>query len=337
MTKKVKKWSACMIATLFVISAAFIPKVNAAIAVETDRACSVEFSLTDTGYDELKDGMFQDIKVDLYKVASMNTRGEFQAEEGYSLSRPINSDTTAADWEAMAAEAAVVAKDQEVTASGTVGTGIKDLEVGLYLIVAQDAQSAEYNYQFQPYLISLPNNYYSAEVEGSSDDWVYDVKNVSLKPERTDRYGDLLIEKVLNTYNATVGGAAFVFQVEAVKDYKATGDVADEQVVYSDVVSLNFDAAGAKQILIPDLPAGAKVTVSEIYQGGSYEAVGDTVKQVTILAKEEDAQQASEPVTVSFENTYDNRLNGGTSVVNHFENGENGWEWTQQDDSEWNS
>ena len=82
-----------------------------------------------------------------------------------------------------------------------------DLSTGMYLVVAESVQSPEYTYDFTPYLISLPNNYYS---ETEDDTWVYDV-TTGLKPAQTERYGDLVIEKTLTAYNATLGGADFIF------------------------------------------------------------------------------------------------------------------------------
>ena len=45
---------------------------------------------------------------------------------------------------------------------------------------------------------------------------MYDV-STGLKPEQTPRLGSLTIQKTLTSYNATLGNAAFVFQVEGIR------------------------------------------------------------------------------------------------------------------------
>ena len=127
---------------------------------------------------------------------------------------------------------------------------------------------------------------------------------MGLKPEREERYGDLEIEKKLSSYNETLKGASFVFEIRAVKD---------DTLVYSDVVSLTFQGPGTERVKIEQIPAGAEVTVTEVYSGGSYAPVdGGTVKTTVVRADSESAK-------VVFVNEYDGKLNGGgTSVVNHF-------------------
>ena len=179
------------------------------------------------------------------------------------------------------------------------GMEIRDLSTGLYLIAARDVESPQYIYSFTPYLVSLPGNDYGQE--GAPDDWKYEV-TVSLKPSREDRYGDLEIIKSLKTFNSTLGGADFIFSIEAEKD---------GVIVYSDVKSIVFDGAGTKSIKIAEqIPAGAVVTVTEVYSGASYEVISDLTQTETIIAEE--------TVSVNFTNDYNDGLNGGTSVVNHF-------------------
>ena len=71
---------------------------------------------------------------------------------------------------------------------------ISDLKTGMYLVQAETVQTSEYTYDFTPYLVSLPNNYYSKE--NPDDTWVYDV-TTGMKPQQTQRYGDLEIVKDL--------------------------------------------------------------------------------------------------------------------------------------------
>ncbi len=325
MMKKVKKGSALVVVLALMLSVMLIPKVYAAIEINTKAQCSLRFDLSDITYDEMKK---LPITVDLYKVADVDVVGNYKAAEGFTLGK-INDTTTAEAWQTMAADAMAVVEEKNLqpTVSSTVAEGFsRNIPVGLYLVVANNTHSASYEYRFTPYLISLPNNYYNTS---GNDGWVYDV-TTSLKPERTDLYGNLIIEKDLLSYNATVGGATFVFQVEAVKDYKTDADgQAEYKTVYSDVVSITFDAAGKKQIVVEDIPAGAEVTVTEVYSGGSYTATDKATVFTTTIVADEATYDEAVTATVTFKNEYDGRINGGSGVINHFEEDENGWTWTK--------
>ena len=204
-------------------------------------------------------------------------------------------------------------KAGESTATGK----IENLKTGMYLVAAETVQTSEYTYDFSPYLISLPNNYYSGE--HPDDTWVYDV-TTGMKPQQTQRYGDLEIVKDLTAYNTSLKDALFVFQVEGTRN---------GENVYSDVVTIKFNEAGKKTALVKHLPAGTEVTVTEIYAGGSYKNTSGDTQTATIIAEGED----NSPVSVSFTNTYDGRLVPGTGIVNHFENKDGEWSWEQQDDN----
>lgn len=265
------------------------------------------------GFEELLE---LNIDVGLYKVADVNVSGKYIApEKGAELYNAlkesldgVSSKTTAEEWLSIAENAM-----KQIDASENLkpvrqvklndpnpgdGKKISGLSTGLYLVVAHQVESDQYIYSFTPYLVSLPGNNYGQE--GANDDWIYDVE-VSLKPSRENRFGDLEIIKALKTYNATLGGATCVFRIEAEKD----------GIVYSDVKSIVFDAAGTKSITIAKkIPAGAVVTVTEVYSGASYKLTSDPEKAQIIIA--------DQTVSVDFTNDYDDRLNGGTSVVNHF-------------------
>ena len=323
MMKKVKKGSAIVALLALVLSTVVIPKAYAAKEVDLSKTSSMEFDLSSVTYEEVKD---LSIAVDLYQVATIDKVGNYTAVDGYTLGT-IDDKTTADAWIKMAEDAMAVIEENAVapTATSTVEDGFAGLELGLYLVVANNAQSTTYEYSFTPYLVSLPNNYYYSQ---GNDAWVYDV-TTSLKPERADLYGDLVITKDLASYNATVGGATFVFQVEATKNYKLSENAADDvKVVYSDVVSITFDAAGNKSVTIDNIPAGAEVTVTEVYSGGSYEAANGTEFTTVIVADEVVEAEKDIVAAVTFTNQYNGKLNGGTGVVNHFEEGENGWTWT---------
>lgn len=190
---------------------------------------------------------------------------------------------------------------------GAAAGAAENLSVGLYLVSVEPVDTGDYRYRFIPYLVSLPNRSYNAEGE-EGDQWIYGEEEnriyVGLKPEREDRYGDLILEKKITAYNETFQGASFVFEVKAVKD---------DRVVYNDLVSLSFDSYGTQTAIIEKIPAGAEVTVTEIYSGSGYTpADGSYVKNTIITAEGGTAK-------VSFENQYDGTCNGGNpGVVNHF-------------------
>lgn len=340
---KIKRNGALAAACMLLFLAAVPKEAYGAAAVETQKAdCSMEFSLgNDFGE---PDSM--SIPVAVYRVAQVDVSGSYQAEDAYSglgFDR-VSSVTAAADWEEMAEKAAQIAvpgvldedgritvqelpagsrtPDAETVVSGFGETVLGDLKTGMYLVLAFAADSQEYMYSFAPYLVAVPGNGY---YDNGDDGWIYDV-NVVLKPERTERFGSLEIRKVLDSYR-TGAGASFIFQVEAQKVIDGV-----QTSVYSNVVQLAFDAPGEKSILIEDkIPAGASVTVTEIYKGAAYEVSGSDVQVVQV--------SADSTVSAAFTNTFNEQLNGGTSIVNNFqpvlaedENGEEiveNWQWTQ--------
>lgn len=322
MMQKIKQKAAIVLAAVLVCSAALLPNVKAAIGVDAGRTdCSLEINVTEAGFSELNT---YPVTVNLYKVANIDVTGTYTVLEAFEDAEfsVFDHNTSAEDWADNAAAAkAIVDEDAlAVTATQDTDAGVAtftNLETGLYLVDAQQVLSDYYQYDFTPYLISLPNNYY---YDTGDDTWVYDLTGdnaVGLKPAKTDRFGDLLIKKIVQVYNGTNPDGTFVFQVEGTKTDIDTGET---KVVYSDVVSMTFKNAGTDSILIEDIPAGAVVTVTEIYSGASYKLISDPSKTVTILADGEDGA----PVEVEFINTHDDTNDGGHGVVNHFsyENGE---------------
>ena len=124
-------------------------------------------------------------------------------------------------------------------------------------------------------------------------------------------YGNLKITKKLEKFNKSLGTATFVFSVEAVDT--------NGKNVFSNVYSMDFTSATTQSITIEKLPAGAKVTVEEIYSGGSYKSQDESlVKEVTIVA--------NQTVEVTYNNTYNDERDEGTiSIVNKFSKKEDKW------------
>ena len=322
MKKRIKTAGALTLAAITVLSAAGLSSVYGALGVETDKKCSLTFTLDGTEFDELR-SLY--IPVDVYKVADITEEAVYDTAKytdfaGLGLEN-VSSTTTAEEWAQMAEDAMKIVEDKKIAptadvkvtkpAGATESTGvINDLDTGMYLVQAETVQTSEYTYDFTPYLVSLPNNYYSKE--NPDDTWVYDV-TTGMKPQQTQRYGDLEIFKDLTEYNASLKDALFVFQVEGTRNGE---------------VSIKFNQAGEKSVLVKHLPAGTKVTVKEVYAGGSYSNTsGD--KQETVI----DAEGVTDhPASVSFTNTYNGKLIPGTGIVNHFENKDGEWSWEQQTD-----
>lgn len=328
MKKRIKTAGALTLAAITVLSAAGLSSVYGALGVETDRKCSLTFTLDDTEFAELRD---LEIPVDVYKVADITEEAVYDTTNYTDFAdlelEKVSSTTTAEEWAKMAEKAMETVENKGIKPTekvkvtkpegATKSTGvIRDLETGMYLVQAETVQSNEYTYDFTPYLVSLPNNYYSKE--NSDDTWVYDV-TTGMKPQQTQRYGDLEIVKDLTEYNASLKDALFVFQVEGTRNGKQ---------VYSDVVSIKFNQAGEKSVLVKHLPAGTVVTVKEVYAGGSYSNTSGETQEAVIAAE----GVTDNPASVSFTNTYNGKLIPGTGIVNHFENKDGEWSWEQQTD-----
>ena len=286
-----------------------------------------------------------DVVIDLYQIAkAVKVRGQdtyqYKLVPGYDLDIP--SDIGAAGWEALAQQAAGIVLAEGLSAKPAQGSGapagtrVSGLEAGLYLLVARGssltdladykieltqkdaitqeetktiatiANSRDHTYAFLPQLVSLPSK--PADADGTINtanpgDWIFDM-SVNLKPEQLSRYGMLEIVKTLSEYE-TMGGvqesATFVFEV--------TGTL-DGETVYSNVESITFTAAGRESVVLDRIPAGAEVTVREVYSGSSYELTvpGD---RTAVIA-------ADDTVSVEFENEYDGRRTNGHGIKNQF-------------------
>ena len=323
--------------------------VGGARAVDLNQNCSLIVSAG-----TIEDLANANVVVDLYKVAdAVPVAGEesisFDTTAPYAALSGGFGDLqhmTSADYEALAQQAAAITltEGQSVAKAAdgvSAGTPIQGLESGLYLIVARGADdenyvtrtadesgteqiatlanSASYTYTFLPELISLPTK--DADENGvvstaNSGAWIYNAAAV-LKPEQSQRFGSLEIVKSLRTYSASQD-ASFVFAVDAWQD-----DTKEKQV-YSNVVTIRFDAPGERSVLVENaIPVGAYVEVTEIYSGTAYTLTGDAVQTAVISAEETAA--------VHFTNDYDGGGNHGGAVNNHFDyQADTGWDWTQE-------
>lgn len=324
MTENRKKKGAAVLAAVLMFAAAGFSSVYGAQGIEIGRNCSLSFELNGE-YEELN---HMEIPVKLYQVAKITPAGEYEPLAGYESLElgAAGENTTAHEWERFAQEASeltsqlgaepeaelTIAPDEE----GVPSARAENLSTGMYLVEAENVQTAEYTYAFTPYLVSLPSHYFYTT---GQDEWVYDV-TAGMKPQQNPRYGSLVIRKTLTSYNATLGSATFIFRVEGVKD---------QETVLSDVVSLVFDGTGTKSLEISGIPAGTEVTVTEVYGSANYDPVSPETERVTILA---DGKEGS-PVTVEFVNDYNGKMSPGSGIVNHFEYDGGVWNWQRQADN----
>ena len=213
--------------------------------------------------------------------------------------KPVGEPKTAADYDGKI----------HVTEDGTIQeAAFSGMDLGLYLIVVDAAQSPRYEYTFTPLIVSLPWSEYQYVGGDAPDTWQYQ-REAALKPAREPRYGSVRIRKTLTSYNATQGDVTFVFEIVA-----RESDAEDAKIVYSNVVSLTFSGTGTQEALLEHIPAGAVVTVTEVYSGANCQITVSDDQSKTVTADGEDAG----PITFSFENEYDEDAKSGYGIENRF-------------------
>ena len=315
--KRKKGYVAVLFALLFAAAGLQVASAYAANVIDPTEPCTLTLSVP-AGEEYTAELNEMELHAKLYQVATVNAAGTYTETAdftGLSIKDAVSGDTT---WEELTAKAAELAWDKKETTDCRIinGTGTKELAAGMYLVLPEPVTTTFYEYEFNPSLIALPDNQAMHGV-GAENKWTYEV-NANLKPERSHRYGSLLIEKNLSDYNETMKEVTFVFNVEAVDG--------DGNLVYSNVVSTTHSAAGSKAAIADHIPAGAKVTVTEVYSGAGYRLVSEPQQTAEISAEE--------IVKVEFENTYDHGLNPGYGVTNHFDYDEDeGWQWSQLPDN----
>lgn len=259
--------------------------------------------------------------VAVYRIASYASLGNCVAEEGFEdVTEVINASEslTAEETQELAYEAARIAGWQEdgqmesleepdawVEMTDCQGLA-EDLSTGIWLVISGNALTENYEYSFQPSLLTIPRQQESGE-------WSNDVTAI-LKPEQNPRYGSLRITKSLDSYNESLGKVTFVFQIEGVNE--------NGETVYSNVTATTHEGPGTEEALVEQIPAGLTVTVTEVYSGASYRLTSEASRTGVITADEE--------LGMEFTNTYDDELVPGYGAVNQFEYDEdNGWQWSR--------
>ena len=133
--------------------------------------------------------------------------------------------------------------------------------------------------------------------------------SASLGKVLTIRFNDVLVPVEALLLGTLEGGVATY-------DLAAGGvDIAPSQDLIAPEVITAVDEVKEKTIRIADIPAGSKVTVTEVYTGAGYEIVGDSKKVLESLVADEDSQEIA---TASFENKASNEIHGGYGIVNNY-------------------
>ncbi len=327
--RKYRILTACVLVGLLTVALPGIGRsIQAAERVDLTKTGSLKLSLGAEDSREMALDMAQTgepLQVHLWKLADMTEtgtyefQGEFQGltmeadswktlpEEAYALVYQLDE---AGKPEGEPKVEPAVTTTAEVSPEGglTLGEELSGLELGLYLVALDAAESPRYEYSFTPMVISLPWSEYQYLGGTASDTWQYD-REATLKPARTPRLGDIRIVKTLTSYNASMGDATFVFEVTA-------ADPESGEVLFSNVFSATFSAVGTKEILVEGLPAGAKVTVQEVYSGANCQITASEEGPKIVAADE--LEGTADPVTFRFTNAYDEEAKNGYGVENRF-------------------
>ena len=352
-----KKTKAGKMLTL-VIAAALAAGILSTAAYAAIDEVSLTVKAAENFEDEAAKADFEGAKpvVDLYLVASsekdamydtynMTLLAPYADKEDIKITDDMDND----DWLALADAAALTAKtDGTPIAKGkALGTKIDAAEdgtklaPGLYLAIIHGEADTDYweeagttiatgevnTYHFSPLLIHLPtkldengDGVIKTSVEDGSwipdasmeinGDWAADTE-VVVKYTHTQNYGDLLIRKHIENFEGPQ--ATFVFRVQ----YKEKG------VDKERIATIHMTQSGMNQELVVKLPAGAKITVIEEYDGARFKPVGSD----TVIIESLKATQGWETENIAdFENEPNGHNVDGYGIENHFEySEENGW------------
>ena len=280
-----------------------------------------------------------DVVVDVYKIAEGEPDATY-VKYNYTFidsfkDLNVSDDPTAEEWEAVAKQAAtkVAAGTQKV---GTVpADSITEFTLpddGLYLLMPHGlavtpaygddvlgslaAYSASNGYVFTPSITAAPTKPADAtgtiRTDQAAGEWTRDIE-VTLKPQQTTLYGDLVISKTVDAFEGDEP-AVFTFRITGTTPAGAT---------YNNVATVSVSAAGTEQTTVTHIPAGTEVTVVEEYSGPGYAAQGPDEQTATIRANEAVA------LPQAFRNTLTEPV-PGSGIENKFTyNEERGdWDWS---------
>ena len=332
----------CLAACTVLMAACYgYPRAQAAGRVDTGRRGSLTLSLGAEDPELVQDmaHIEEPIRVHAWKLADVLETGRYEFREGFT-----GLSLEGEGWKelAEAAMAAIYEVDGEGRPSGgpkvppactesfrvsedgavTGAEGLSDLDLGLYLIVVEAAESSGSRYSFTPVVVSLPWSERQYLGGGASDEWEYS-REVTLKPAREPRYGKVRIVKTLTSHNASQGDVTSVFEVVA-----RESEAEDAEIVYSNVVSLTFSGTGTREAVLEHIPAGSVVTVTEVYSGANCQVTVSDGGPKEVAA--DSLEGGTGPTTFRFENEYDGDAKSGYGIENRFryDTERKAYEWT---------
>ena len=223
----------------------------------------------------------------------------------------------------------VAGSDDEDKATAT--ADFSGLDHGLYLVVPHGngeeplvASGKYYKYAFLPSVVALPTklsaNYDEmgyldpdATIKTSDAGSWSDKVTIALKVTEKPLYGSLKIVKKVTEF----AGSPFTckFRIESTED---------SPWVYQNTAAVTVSSADGGEVVIDQIPAGAIVTVEEVYAGAGYEFVSSDCDGKEFTIPSDAAVKAGEILPTA---TFTNKPNNGTEghgVQNKFvqENGE---------------
>ena len=282
-----------------------LPFIPAAAEAALPDSCAVTLSLTDgdmEAWPEIKDLEFS---AHLYKVGTISAEFAVTPLPDYAAAATAAGETLSALTPETPAETVMelaLALQEQVTAEDstlkpdfdvavTGGQGVVDAApCGLYLLTVDPLEDkvAGSSYASNPVLLWVPR---ATGIVNGEYKFDTDVKAL-IKLQKDAMFGKLVIEKQIDGLDENYPKATFVFSVKATVD----GKNGEKVTILDSVYTINFDGVlGANTVEIDGLPAGAEVTVEEIYGPGYVLASGSKVQTVVI--------QGNDTVTVVYKNT----------------------------------
>lgn len=245
----------------------------------------------------------------MYHIGNYEGSGKWTALAGFESLQAYIDNLNNADGsslEELGEKALSLISTASKCATGTVRNGraeFTDLMEGLYLLVPENAENAAKTkeYSFLPTVIPLPFSDSEGRLTVKSIE-------VNLKPGEKQLTGSIRIIKNIIGWNNLLTSTTAVFKV--------TGRDGNNEIVYSNVFSLQFTAPGTKSFLIDNLPAGITFTVEEVYDGVAYSPDAHPVQVQEV--------KAGETAVFEFTNTYDGGMVDSVSVENHYYKDESG-------------
>lgn len=292
----------------------------------TDSDASGTNELVVNAVDSMSDITDANVQVKVYRIAAGQHNGTYDTYD-YSLVDPFTGlaqkyDLAAmsqSQWGDMATEAQQIATDAQVEPdrTGVVGQPISNLPDGVYLVLLPEAKSGLHVFTFSPTIVTLPGKvdandqpvYNTSAGRWTNTDPQVPVQIVA-KPSVAPRYGRLRIDKSVTGFAGEA--ATFVYHI--------VGTQPDNKK-YETYAAVKYTAEGTQSATVGHIPAGTKLTVTEVYTGARYQLVSDADQTATIVA--------DGVVPVTFQNEKNDSGTGGHGIENHFvyDSNYNGGDW----------